>query len=152
MLEPARRNGGRAAVGLLAVALHLSFAVLAAMPQVVFCHRADGCVAVEFSGPAGVCLCAECEHCLERLVKDRHAETLSGASLEACHCHHEPVRVEAAALSLRRDNTGSKLGAGFFSPLPSPGLPGRGSAESRPTSSDASPPANRSSGSLSLRC
>ena len=115
MFNAARSRAPRTAFCVLAVMLHVVFAILAALPQVVFCHRAGGSVAVEFAGPSGVCLCDECEHCMERLAEAR-AGTLPGVvSLEACHCRHELILLEAARSCFLRDKAKSGIAPDFVS-------------------------------------
>jgi hypothetical protein len=152
MFIAAYRRGKKAVFCLLTIAFLASFAVLAAMPQIVVCYRADGRLAVEFSGPEGVCMCEECEHCLERLAESRIAGPAAGPSLEACHCRHEPVLIEASRSSIRRDDGGPKIGAGTFSALVPPGPNGSGGTAGRPASSGVSPPSNQAPGSALLRC
>jgi hypothetical protein len=99
----------RTAVFVLAVLLHMGFAVLAALPQIVFCHRTDGRVAVEFAGPAGVCTCEECEHCQARLAEAGAGAQPRGVSLEACHCRHDLILLEAARSCFLRDKAKQSL-------------------------------------------
>ncbi|MDD8025223.1 MAG: hypothetical protein PHI34_01825 [Acidobacteriota bacterium] len=101
-----RSRAVRTASSLAAVLLHVVFAVLAVMPPIVFCHRPDGRVGVEFSGPAGVCTCSECEACQARLAAARAGQRPAQEAMESCHCNHEPALTEAAGSSFRRDDGG----------------------------------------------
>jgi hypothetical protein len=147
-----QRRGSRAPFGVLAVLLYTVFIVLTAMPQIVLCHRADGRLAVEFAGPASACMCEECEHCLERLAEHAPPQPAAGASLENCHCRHEPVLTKASRSAFRRDDGEPKIGSGAFSPLPASGLSGRGGLAGRPESAGVSPPSNPVLDTPHLRC
>lgn len=89
---------------LSAVAFHLLFAVAAALPDVVLCHRPGGEIALEFSGPAGICLCQECDHCLARLSKEAAGHLAGNPVLDACHCAHESFLNRAEREILKRDD------------------------------------------------
>ncbi len=141
----------RPAVGALLVLLHVAFAVLAVMPPVVLCHRADGGTVIELSGPWSACSCAECEHCLAR-QREAGTGAAAHASVAPCHCNHEPIRVEAARSSFRRDD-----GARDLHPfLASASLPSGPAASLRSMPSTvpafAGPPLPRPSGAVLLRC
>ncbi len=148
-----RRRGSRAPLCVLAVLFHVVFVILTAMPQIVLCHRPDGRLAVEFSGPASACLCEECEHCLERQAEPGVAASAAEPSLENCHCRHEPVLTKASRSAFRRDDGEPKIGSGIFSALPTPALSGRGGLDGgRTDAADASPPANPAFDTPHLRC
>jgi len=105
---------------LSAVALHLLFSVAAALPGVVSCHRPGGQVVIEFAGPDGTCLCAECEHCLEHLARAAAGHASSGPVLDACHCSHEPCANPARRAVLKRGDGKAFPGpeaAAFLSPV-----------------------------------
>jgi hypothetical protein len=89
------------------------------MPPIVVCHRPGGSIAVEFSGPSGVCTCRECEECQARLAAVRAGQHPAQETLESCHCNHEPALTGTAGSSFRRDDrSGSLLAALVSVPLP----------------------------------
>lgn len=146
-----KNRASRAVLGSLAVVLHMAFAVLAVVPPVVICHRADGGTAIELSGPWAACSCTECEHCLARL-NETGAEAFSGASLAPCHCNHVPIRLAAARSSLRRDD-----GAPDLQPFQAPAaLSAEPAASLRAAASLspvwAGPPVAVAAGAAPLRC
>jgi hypothetical protein len=145
------KRAPRAVGGALAVLLHVAFAVMAVAPPVALCHRADGGTAIELAGPWAVCSCAECEHCLARM-SEPGAPASPETSVAPCHCNHEPIRVEAARSSFRRDD-----GARDLHPfLASASLPSGPAASLRSMPSTvpafAGPPLPRPSGAVLLRC
>jgi hypothetical protein len=130
----------------------VAFAVLAALPQIVFCHRAGGNVAVEFAGPSGICMCEECEHCLERLAEARAGARPRGASLEACHCRHDLILLEAARSCFLRDKAKAGSAPDFVSAASPAVLPDLLQAGLAPASPAALSPPAFPGGSALLRC
>lgn len=86
-----------------AVVLHFLFTVVAALPGVVFCHRPGGRIAVEFAGPAGACLCDECEHCRKHLAGRASGGLRNGVVIDACRCAHEPFLNQVEGIAVKRD-------------------------------------------------
>jgi len=85
------RSFGRRSVGVCVafILLHLLFSVRSALPGLVFCHRTDGRIVMEFEGLDAQCSCTDCEHCLESRAGVGPTTGARTPSLHACHCQHE---------------------------------------------------------------
>jgi hypothetical protein len=132
MIQARKSAAGRGLFCVSAAAFYLIFTAAAALPGVVLCHRPGGQVAVEISGPAGVCLCQECDHCRERLANDALGHSHREPALEACHCTHQPILSKTGTEALLRDEGDLFLSAdraGLTSPflpiVPDSGRPAR---------------------------
>lgn len=79
----------RAGVCVTFILFHLLFSVRSALPGLVFCHRADGRVVMEFEGLGARCSCTECDHCLEARAGTVSTADTRTPAIHACHCQHE---------------------------------------------------------------
>jgi len=90
----------RRALSSFLVCVLIVFSIEIVLPIMVWCHRADGKIALEFEIVASGCHCDTCELCRER----QRTEPVSGRDGTRCwkasHCLHDTISSETESLAL----------------------------------------------------